>query len=440
MKAKFICLCLLLAALTLLSGCMSTLDQMYCLPKRSEDTQNLQASIDAAMSGLDYCAPISGENQQTVQTADLDGDGRMEYLVFAKGSSEKPMKILIFSLEAGRYLHRLTLESNGTAFDQVEYVQMDGQPGMELVIGRQVSDQVLRSVSVYSFDGTQMKGLMSANYTKFLTCDLDNDGKKELMILRPGMTVSDNGVAELYRINEGIMERSNEASMSESADHLKRIITGKLQDGEPAVYVASTVGENAIITDVFALVDGMFRNVSFSNDSGTSVQTLRNYYVYAVDIDGDGVVELPNLIHMTPMDATRATERQYLIRWYAMRLDGTEVDKQYTFHNYVGGWYFHLSPDWVSRVTVVQTGQAYDFYIWDVGFKRAEKVLTIFALNGPDRETQAVEEGRFLLQRTESVVYAGVLDNRAYDFGITKDIVIDGFHLIQQEWKTGETD
>ena len=183
MKHKFICLCLLLAALTCFSGCMSTLDQMYCLPKRSEDAQNLQSSIDAAMLGLDYCAPISGENQQMVQTADLDGDGDAEYLVFAKGSSDKPMKILIFSLEAERYVHLLTLDSNGTAFDRVEYVQMDDHPGMELVIGRQVSDQVLRSVCVYSFDGSQMQRLMSANYTKFLTCDLDIDGRKELMIL-----------------------------------------------------------------------------------------------------------------------------------------------------------------------------------------------------------------------------------------------------------------
>ena len=440
MKQKFIILGLLLAALTLLSGCMSTLDQMYCLPKRSEDAQNLQSSIDDAMLSLDYCAPVSGENRQTVQTADLDGDGDMEYLVFAKGSSEKPLKILIFALEGERYVHRATLDSNGTAFHQVEYVQMDGHAGMELVVGRQVSDQVLGSVSVYSFDGTQMQRLMSTNYTKFLTCDMDSDGKKELMILRSGHTGTDNGVAELYRVVDGAMERSNEASMSEPTDHLKRIIVGKLQDGEPAVYVASTVGEKAIITDVFALVDGVFRNVSFSNESGTSVQTLRNYYVYAVDIDGDGVVELPNLINMKSMDSARATERQYLIRWYAMRLDGTEVDKQFTFHNYVGGWYFHLEQELVSRVTVVQTGQAHEFYIWDAGFTNAEKILTIYALTGPDREAQAVENGGFLLQRTESVVYSGVLENRAYDFEITRDVVVDGFHLIQQEWKTGETD
>ena len=440
MKTKFICLCLLLAALMLLSGCMSTLDQMYCLPKRSQDAQNLQSSIDAAMTGLDYCAPISGENQQTVQTADLDGDGDMEYLVFAKGSAEKPMKILIFSLEEERYVFRAVLDSNGTAFDQVEYVQMDHRPGMELIVGRQVSDQVLRSVSVYHFDGFQVETLMSTNYTKFLSCDLDSDGMKELLILRPGQTDSDNGVAELYSIRDGAMARSNEASMSESADQLKRIITGRLQDGEPAVYVASTVGENAIITDVFALVDGTFRNVSFSNESGTSVQTLRNYYVYAADIDGDGVVELPNLIHMTPMDTARAKERQYLIRWYAMRLDGTEVDKMFTFHNYEGGWYFRLNRDWVSRVTVVQTGQVYDFYIWNSAFDQADKVLTIYAHTGPYREDHAATDGKFVLHRTESVVYAAVLENRAYDFGISKDDVMNGFHMIQQEWKTGETD
>lgn len=440
MKRNRILLCLLLAALTLMTGCMSTVDQMYCLPKRSKDAQNLQTAMDSAMSGLDYCAPLSGENQQTVQTADLDGDGEVEYLVFAKGSLEKPLKILIFALEDGDYILRSTIESNGTAFDQVEYVQMDGRGGMELVVGRQVSEQVLRSVSVYSYNGSQTEQVMNANYTKFLTVDLDSDNLKELLVLRPGQTDTDNGVAELYGMENGIMERSNEATMSEPVDHLKRIISGTLEDGEPAVYVASSVAENAIITDVYAIVDGAFRNVSLSNESGTSVQTLRNYYVYAADIDNDGVVELPDLITMTPMDQARSGERQYLIRWYAMRLDGSEVDKLFTFHNYVGGWYFQLNRDWVSRITVVQQGSAYDFHIWDRELESHEKMLTIYAFTGEDREERAAGEGCFVLHRTESTIYAGKLEEAANNLGITREDVVNGFHLIQQEWKTGETD
>jgi len=440
MKRRILLLILLLAALTVLSGCMATLDQMYCLPVRSEDVQNLQSAISKAMTGLEYCAPLSGENQQTVQSADLDGDGEMEYLVFAKGSSEKPMKILIFTLDHDDYVLCARLESNGFAFDQVEYIQMDGNRGMELVVGRQVSNQVLRSVTVYSFDGVQVEQQMSANYSRFVTCDLNSDGLREILVLRPGQTETDNGLAELYRFRDGNMERSNEATMSEPVDQVKRIVTGKLQDGEPAVYVASTVGESAIITDVYAMVENSFRNVSLSNESGTSVQTLRNYYVYATDIDGDGVVELPDLINMAPMDAARSVERQYLIRWYAMRLDGTEVDKLFTFHNYVGGWYFQLNRDWVSRVTVVQSGHAYDFYIWDHAFENAEKMMTIYAYTGQYREDQAVENGRFVLYRGESVVYAAKLEDAAYTLGITREDVTNGFHMIQQEWKTGETD
>ena len=48
------------------------------------------------MYGMTYASPHSGENQQTVQMADLDGDGKQEYLLFAKGGSERPMRVLIF--------------------------------------------------------------------------------------------------------------------------------------------------------------------------------------------------------------------------------------------------------------------------------------------------------------------------------------------------------
>ena len=139
-----------LSAALLLSGCtMRTVGQMYKLPRRSEDYNDLQSAIDSAMSGLEYSAPPAGENRQTVHIADLDGDEDPEYLVFAKGSAERPLRILIFNEVEDTFIHVDTIESNGSAFDQVEYVQMDGQGGVEIVFGSQLSDQVLRSVSLY---------------------------------------------------------------------------------------------------------------------------------------------------------------------------------------------------------------------------------------------------------------------------------------------------
>lgn len=438
MNRRWIRVVLLLAAVMLLSGCaMRTMDKMYSLPKRSQEYNDLQTAIDGAMGGLDYCAPLSGENQQTVQSADLDGDGADEYVLFAKGSSEKPMQILIFDLQDGSYRLRETIESKGSAFELVEYVNMDGQPGVEIVVGRQLSDQVLRSLSVYSFADGEAQQLMSVAYSKFVTADLDRNGKTELMVIAPGASETDNAVAFLYSYRDGAMTRSTEANLSEPADRIKRIMVSSLQDGVPAVYVASSVEASAIITDVFALKNGKFTNVSFSNESGTSVQTLRNYYVYADDIDDDGVLELPSLITMTSRD--RGSAPYYLIRWYAMTLDGGEVDKMYTFHNFDGGWYLQLDSGLAPRIMVNQEGNTYQFFLWDEAYSDYEKIMTVFALTGSNRDEAAVEDNRFALYKADGVVYAAKMEAAAHRYDITQSGLAASFHLIHQDWKTGET-
>lgn len=432
----------LLAALLVLSlaGCaVQSLDDLYAPPKRSEEYDNLQSAMDSAMGDRQYCAPLSGEHQQTVQQADLNGDGVEEYLLFTKSGSEKPLQILIFRADGTEYHHVETVEGTGSAFDQVEYVQMDGAPGLELVVGRQVSDQVLRAVSVYSFASGQAEKLLSASYSKFLAVDLDCDTKTELMILRPGQTETENGIAELYGMENGSMERSAELSMSGPVDRLKRVITGKLSGGTPAVFVGTTVEESAIITDVYALVDGVFTNVSFSGESGTSVQTLRNYYVYADDIDSDGEVELPSLIDMEPVQQKSSSVRQYLIRWYALKPSGEEVDKMYTFHDFLGGWYLQLDAAWADRVSVEPSANAYAFYLWDDARTQAAKIFTVYAFTGQSREEQAVSENRFVLYRGESTVYAAYMEVASGSVHISQEDLINSFQLIRYDWKTGET-
>ena len=110
-----------------------------------------------------------------------------------------------------------TIENSGLAFDQVEYVQMDGNGGGEIVIGYQINNQVLRAVNVYTFKQGQAEQLFSSNYTKFLTVDMDADFNNELFILRPGPSEESSGIAEIYGVTNGVVERSNEVQMSQPA-------------------------------------------------------------------------------------------------------------------------------------------------------------------------------------------------------------------------------
>ena len=437
MNRKRILVALLFVVTILLAGCsMRTIDEMYCLPKRSEAYLNLQSAMDSAMSDLDYHAPISGEHQEPVQLADLDGDGKAECLVFAKGSGEKPLKILIFKQVEDQYILVSTLENNGTAFDQVQYVRFSGRQGYDIVIGRQVSEQVVRAVSVYSMVEGKMVQMLTTQYSHFLCTDLNTDGMTELMILRPGEDVSLSGVAELYSVHGGVVERSQEVPMSEPVDKIKKIMTSKLSDGPTAVYVASDVDGSAIITDVFAVLDGAFTNVSLSSESGTSVQTLRNYYVYGDDLDKDGVLELPNLIPLPNM-GNSSSDEQYLIRWYSMNSDGTVVNKLHTYHSFTGGWYLELPAKIANAVSVAQFGNSYEFSVTDSDGV-ISKLMTIYVFTGQEREEQAITDNRFALYRTESTVFAAHLDVTSAAYNMNQETLIKAFHLITQNAGNGE--
>jgi hypothetical protein len=316
---------------------------------------------------------------------------------------------------------------------------MDDRPGLEMVVGRQVSDQVLRSLSVYTFSGGTPAQLLTANYQKFLTFDLTEDGKPELVLIQPGESDADRGIVTLYSHGEDGIERTREVELSAPATAVKRIMTARLESGENAVYVASSVDESAVITDVFTLREGSLTNISASRESGTSVQTLRNYYVYADDIDGDAVLELPSLITMRPIRNSTSAEKQYLIRWYALDIQGQAHTKRHTFHSYVGGWYLELEDAWAERVSVVQAGGTYWFYVWDESFENAELCFSVHVLSGSDREEAAAIDNRFVLHRSEGVIYAARLETGAAHYQIAKEDLIPSFHLIYQAWKTGET-
>jgi len=424
----------------LFSGCnLQTVDKLYCLPKRSEEYTNLQTAMDKTMVGLEFSAPISGEFQQSVQMADMNGDGISEYIVFAKGTSEQPLKILIFSNHNNQIQLMDTISCSGTAFEQVKYTRMDDKPGYELVVGCQLAVGVLRSVSVYSVQNETVVQLMSANYSKFLCNDLDEDGLGELFVLRPGVDDAAFGYAECFEYRRGSIERSPEVRLSSSVDSIKRVRIGNLQDGPVAVFVASAVGSDSLVTDIFSLTSNQLVNLCETNERDERINTLREYFVYGVDIDRDGFLELPSIVKQGNYDTDSGgnvpSGSQHIIRWYSVSSNGEVTNKMYTYHNFLGGWYLQIDSDSAQLLSVTQQGNSYIFTVPDVQQEK-RLVMTLYALTGQKREEQALVDNRFVIYRTDSTVYAVKLEVSAGDYGISKDKMANAFHMIQNDWYT----
>ena len=280
---------------------------------------------------------------------------------------------------------------------------------------------------------------MNAGYSKLLTMDLGGSEQKELLLVQRGESDQANAIAVVYRYRAKSMARSVEVELSRPVSSVKRATAGKLQDGTPAVFVSSSTEESAIRTDILALKNDRLVRIAVQDPMEHFVQTLGNYFVFAEDVDEDGIMEIPTLIPVRPVSSTWSAEEQYLIRWYSADRNGVQTDKLYSFHNFSDGWYLQVDKNWTSQLTVNQVGNTYAFYLWDDGFEEATPAFTIYALYGSDRETQAALDGRFVLHSSNDVIYAARLESNLLDYGMDEQYLMNNFHLIHQAWKSGDT-
>ena len=420
-------LLLLLTALVL-TGCgLRTVEQLYCLPKRSQADNDLQTVIDEAMADLSYSAPLYGDNRQPVQMADLDGDGVEEYLLFARDNSEKPLKILIFSQLASGYLLMDTIEGYGQAFDFVEYTQMDDRPGMEIVVGRQVSNQVARAVSVYRFTSGTARQLLSTGYSRMTVCDLDMDRRSELVLLNYGS--AEDGKISLYSYQDGELQQTQEQSISAPASGFFRFTQGRLEDGSNALFVTAETEGKALVTDIFVLEQDRLRSVTKS----ITTQTLQGYHVYPTDVDADGILEMARLL---PMPNYRGTKKQYLLQWYSLDKEGNTTEKLHTFHNYAEGWYMIIDRELMESICVEQLEDAAVFSVEQSG--KFVNMVSIMTLTDADREEQAKKEGRVILYKSDVVIYVADITPEGKQFGITLETLKKAFFPIRAELTTEE--
>ena len=132
-----------------------------------------------------------------------------------------------------------------------------------------------------------------------------------------------------------------------------------------------------------------------------------------------------------------ASNNQYLIRWYSMNSDGTEVDKRHTYHSFTGGWFLELPNEVASSIGVNQFGNSYEFYITSADGTRSN-LFTLYVFTGQEREEQAISDNRFVLYRNESMVFAAHLDVTSAAYNMTQESMINAFHLITLDPANGE--
>lgn len=453
-KGKLALLAVALAGL--LTGCFFRgADKLYTVPQPPKDYEALQARLQEVVAqGGEYAAPLSGEMIQSVQLQDLDGDGKQEAIAFFRLSSEeKPLKIYIFRQVGEDYETASVIEGAATAINSVEYVQMNGDPQKEIVVSWQLNAQV-HALACYAVEDGQVEEILRTDYDSYRLFDLDQDNQQELVVFR---TPAEGApLAEFYD-NDGALTLAGTAPLSTGAvtgtdgaiksDYLTILRTGYLSGREPALFAVSSYGESGTITDIFAVREGTFRNITLNSETGESTETIRYYtQVSERDVNGDGIMEVPQPVPLAEYRNTGETVNFWLIRWRQFDAQGNPAEVFNTYHNVRDGWYFILPDGWGKNLTLSRSDLAgggersVTFSYWE-GLEDTEPqpFLTIYRLTGANRVSRSRRGNRFPLLTvtgTTDTIYAAEI-REGWDSGLTEEDVKARFAIIRTDWYSG---
>ncbi|MBE7003515.1 MAG: VCBS repeat-containing protein [Ruminococcaceae bacterium] len=423
----------LLCGLLLLCGCMpGSFDDLYRLPRLPAEYESLETLIDALLDGgVEYAAPTSGSNLQSVQMVDLNGDGEEEAVAcFRRASDERPMKIYVFRAVNDSYEQYCVLEGTSSSIYSLNYVDLNGDGWRELLVGIR-SDLDVQNLAVYSVASPEPQLLLVTGYSRYAAQDLDGDGRQDVIVLRSDE--ENSTVADYYVWDGAELALRSSLRLSSTIAELGRFSAGTLAEGRRALFVTAVAEDNAAIVDIVTAEDGTLRSVK----SSASGEKFRFLELYPSDVNGDGVTEVPEPIPFPQLDPEGTV--YYRIRWRQYDAAGDSAVVRETYQDTQGGWSLTLPEGWDQNVTVSRSvsadGSAVTFMRIDG--TEPEPFLTIHAFTGYNRTALASRGGRILLSNQAEITYAAEIYYEGAGM-IDEQTLRESFNLIMAEWTTGE--
>lgn len=401
----------LFLVICLLGGCSGmSIDELYCLPKASEDYYDLQEALSQAQgNGLSYDAPASGARREPVQLVDLDHDGTDEAVAFFRSSQDGSVAAYIFARRDSQYELADQIPCSGSAVGAVEYADLDGSGSLELLITCQVSEAVTQALQVSRYQNNAAESLLTAPCGRYVLTDLNGDGAKEILCITDSGAEASAAV-NYYTYVGGQMKTGQELRLSENYSDILNIAQGTLEDGTEAVLITGTA-EDQMKTDVLIQNDQAELTAVDCGTLGSSAQ-LQGGDLYPRDMDGDDNLEIPKGKVLPEYEAGSGT--QWTVEWYGLTAKGKFGLKCSTYHCFDEGWYLELPESWDDAISVREKSEtdgactihSVGFYQKSSGRKAGTEIVTIYALYGAARQEQVEARGLTSLYSDTDMILA----------------------------------
>ncbi len=445
---KLISLVLILAVV--LSGCslnFFSVESLLSPPSQGGENGEIQKAFNKAMKDkvVQLKAPVSGEYQTSFVMYDLNGDTVEEALVFYSDSStEGSVRVALMECIDEEWELAVDIKGAGNGIYDINFIDINNDHMVEIFISWTLLDsQTTRIVSVFE---PVKKGATSYKLTSlgneygvaknFL--DFNSDGKTDLALVYIDDT--DNvrkSYMRFFTLDEnGAFSKYGEVAIDGTILSVSKIYSDFVKSGTSEcarIFIDCIKSEKLKFTEMIYWDSELSLPVrAYSNPAFT---TARNSIVNVIDIDDDGLYEIPVLATLHGDDSSLSVNTGdnvqgfSMLEWTNVKGDLSEYNIK-TLLNPIDNYMF-IFP-WEDTVTVKYDSvqKILRFCKWDSENQLVGEEL--FSIQYIPENEQA-ERGRV----TEKVLYTspyGVyyysITESGRDFGINDKIFESSFIVL----------
>ena len=203
---------------------------------------------------------------------------------------ENGLRLSVLDQVKGKWMSVCDRPADGTEVERIVVSAMGDETQNQIFVGYSGVDQSDKSLTVYRYGDSQVEQLFTAAYTMFDVADLDGDQAQELLVLGK-LTENASSSAAMYRLQDGSIKDNGKLDLRTGFTDFSQVLYGTLSDGTTGIYIDGATGPSSLQTEILHVQSDTLAYVLADGD--TVAKTNRSVGYLSMDLDGDGVVEIP---------------------------------------------------------------------------------------------------------------------------------------------------
>lgn len=368
-------------------------DALLKAPMMTEQQQKIHEALTSVTGSeivLKY--PKNGDNRSAFVIENIDDEPTEEAIVFYQHTTVDKdggtVHVNILDQDSsGQWRSAVDFKGLGAEVDRIFISPLENGKPPSIIIGYQAISSTLNPFQIYSYDEENLNTVYNDTYTFLTVMDLDNDGLYDIF---KASIDSETGETLGVVIEQDASEFKMLAkiNMSEYTSSFSRCTQGKTADGKEALFIDTLKTDGVLMTDIITESYGAFQNAAIVFKEKISDKTKRPSGYNTLDVDGDGICEIPTTKTMTGYSADDSAGL-LLTTWKSFNSDYTLNTKYTGYYSINDGYFFNMSSDMIKGATVKadeKTGETVFYRLNETAEKSDTELFRINVVNNSEYE------------------------------------------------------